>query len=762
MSILDNIYKQAGTVSNELKGMNSALKQMQTNDRKEYKLDAQERKYQKEQSKREKQDQKEFHNKVFDNTGKQVQSIKKQEQGKKLAAGLASATSAAIAKSVKKKRQEKDLDKSGDIGGGTGGPSFSAKDILMSTPIVPMGPPPGNDDHEERIVALEKIIQSEPEREKYTKLQSGGFAGAVPNLGQPGTGDHFYTHVQPGSYVLNRNAVQAMGFQGGGNVPVALEQGEIVIPPGQYDQKMMDFINYAAAPRFQSGGLVKAEHPDTGSGYSVGKDYKGRPSTLSKSAATALQKMISESGGQVKTSDITSAKRSTEKNAAVGGVPNSNHLSGNAMDIHGTSKAWLKENGQKYGWKWLDYSGHDGHFDFVGSSGPPAEGETRADPEVKESKSEETSSQEAAEEAGIPEPNVGSASDLGTLGSIGGGLFAPFFETLNNQIFGGGDNKYGIGLGHILGGVGLGTVAKIGMDSLTQAAGAAEKTIPQMTGSKGSGDRSHSPSGKGVTPISKKATGEWAPLLDLIASVESVKGSYDSIYPSSIKKGLSNMTIAQADAWQARTAGSRGSAAAGRYQFMYIKQQAAAAGLKPSEKFSPENQDKMAVALITGKRGVSKAMIKQNPTEAGKRLAMEWAGLPVLSPTQGAHRRLKAGQSYYSGDGRNSTNLPPSAVKNTFKKLKSGGLVSLKKASMSDDMSKFFVQTDNQLMEQAAGEVAPQIIQMGGESEDNSPAVTMHHSGSNLPTYDLPTRDSCPLSVYYRYHPSLNPQGMNP
>ena len=63
----------------------------------------------------------------------------------------------------------------------------------------------------------------------------------------------------------------------------------------------------------------------------------------------------------VKTSDITSSKRSAEHNARVGGVPN-NHLYGNAVDIHGTSKVWLKENGERYGWKNLVYSGHDGHL----------------------------------------------------------------------------------------------------------------------------------------------------------------------------------------------------------------------------------------------------------------------------------------------------------------------------------------------------------------------------------------------------------------
>tara|TARA_R100000406_G_scaffold52299_1_gene35553 strand:- start:512 stop:2896 length:2385 start_codon:yes stop_codon:yes gene_type:complete len=154
-------------------------------------------------------------------------------------------------------------------------------------------------------------------------------------------------------------------------------------------------------------------------------------------------------------------------------------------------------------------------------------------------------------------------------------------------------------------------------------------------------------------PTGGGSNGSWQPILELIAKHEAVGGSYDSIYPSSKKQGLSSMTIAEADAWQASTANSRGSAAAGRYQFMYIKNQAAAAGIGPNELFSPENQDKMAIALIEGKRGITMDMMKNNPDEAMIRLGKEWASLPMPRAMQGASRMVSAGQSYYAGDGRN-------------------------------------------------------------------------------------------------------------
>ena len=134
--------------------------------------------------------------------------------------------------------------------------------------------------------------------------------------------------------------------------------------PGQWGAHHV--MMNSAIPRFQSGGAVEASHPDTGSGWSIGKDAQGRPAIFSKGAADALLEAIGASNGIVKTSDITSSTRSPAKNSAVGGVPNSNHLYGNAVDIHGTSKAWLKQNGPQYGWHNLVYSGHDGHFDYKG------------------------------------------------------------------------------------------------------------------------------------------------------------------------------------------------------------------------------------------------------------------------------------------------------------------------------------------------------------------------------------------------------------
>jgi len=113
--------------------------------------------------------------------------------------------------------------------------------------------------------------------------------------------------------------------------------------------------------------VVKANHPETGSGYTVEgvTDSYGRPVILSKAGAEAFAKMIEDSNGAVKGSDVASSQRSPAKNKAVGGAPNSRHMNGTALDIHGTSNAWIRKNGQKYGWVINDYQGsHGGHFIF--------------------------------------------------------------------------------------------------------------------------------------------------------------------------------------------------------------------------------------------------------------------------------------------------------------------------------------------------------------------------------------------------------------
>jgi len=217
--------------------------------------------------------------------------------------------------------------------------------------------------------------------------------------------------ARPGEIVVNRETVNALGpdhflglnrlFGGAGaNKPKmakvqAASGGGFVLPTfstggyvsgtdtgkrGTPDPKKEDKSGGGkTAPSIPStgngsktGGLpvTSVSHPNTGSGYGLDgvTDYKGRPGVFSKGAAEAFAKMITDSSGQVKGSDIASSQRSKSYNAHVGGVSNSNHLFGNALDIHGTSQTWMRANGQKYGWIVNDYPGsHGGHFNYKGA-----------------------------------------------------------------------------------------------------------------------------------------------------------------------------------------------------------------------------------------------------------------------------------------------------------------------------------------------------------------------------------------------------------
>ena len=118
------------------------------------------------------------------------------------------------------------------------------------------------------------------------------------------------------------------------------------------------------------GAIVPASHPDSGSGFTIpnARDASGRPPIFSQCGAKAFAKMMADSGGVVRASDIASSQRNESKNRNVGGAIASEHLSGNAIDIHGPSGEWMKKHGPKYGWHLHEYDGsHGGHFEYRGS-----------------------------------------------------------------------------------------------------------------------------------------------------------------------------------------------------------------------------------------------------------------------------------------------------------------------------------------------------------------------------------------------------------
>ena len=172
---------------------------------------------------------------------------------------------------------------------------------------------------------------------------------------------------------------------------------------------------------------------------------------------------------------------------------------------------------------------------------------------------------------------------------------------------------------------------------------------------------------------SATAGGKWGPILDLIGSVE---GTYESVYPGGKIPGLTEMTIQEAynasENWRAKHGGT---GAFGSYQLVSDPiGRAKAAGLDPEKDlFSPENQDKIAITIITKYRGIDLDMLKNDPAKAQLLLAQEWAGLPVGRAMQGHNRYVTAEQSYYAGDKKNASGTSTARVRAAFNKVLGGG-----------------------------------------------------------------------------------------
>ena len=158
----------------------------------------------------------------------------------------------------------------------------------------------------------------------------------------------------------------------------------------------------------------------------------------------------------------------------------------------------------------------------------------------------------------------------------------------------------------------------------------------------------------------RTATNAVKPLLDLLAEGESTSsGGYDAVAGSGTGiPGLSNMTFGQARA-------QAGNNAIGRYQFIPETMEAAlkAAGMSMNDKFSPENQDRLATAwILNGQRKALSAYItgkSDNLSAAVDDAAFEWAALAGMT-----------GAGKYDNDGRNKATISSGRVAQTLQQVR--------------------------------------------------------------------------------------------
>ncbi|MGB3351131.1 MAG: hypothetical protein WBA85_20370 [Brucella anthropi] len=155
-------------------------------------------------------------------------------------------------------------------------------------------------------------------------------------------------------------------------------------------------------------------------------------------------------------------------------------------------------------------------------------------------------------------------------------------------------------------------------------------------------------------------------LLDFIGGIEAPRG-YDVIYGNNqdkLPKPITQMSLGELVDAQAFFTKRFKSSASGRYQFMRATLQdlSRELGLRGTQVFDANLQDRLAFHLLK-RRGYEDYMSgKISRSEFGKRLAQEWASLPVLTAVKGAHRDLKRGQSFYAGDPLNKSLVSPEKV----------------------------------------------------------------------------------------------------
>lgn len=147
-------------------------------------------------------------------------------------------------------------------------------------------------------------------------------------------------------------------------------------------------------------------------------------------------------------------------------------------------------------------------------------------------------------------------------------------------------------------------------------------------------------------------------LKGVLGMIRSGEGSYTSMYPSESYPELTNMTIGQVVQFQKqKLRDGRASAAVGAYQFLSPENAAKMAGLPLTAKFTPANQDKMAIAYMIGgsKRPALAAYIKgksNNIDAAHADIANEWAALEGPS-----------GRGMYDSDGFNKASVRAATVR---------------------------------------------------------------------------------------------------
>lgn len=157
-----------------------------------------------------------------------------------------------------------------------------------------------------------------------------------------------------------------------------------------------------------------------------------------------------------------------------------------------------------------------------------------------------------------------------------------------------------------------------------------------------------------------------------------IEGSSKSPYPL-FNKPLSDYTVGEIIAFQSRNRDANGQLwATGRYQIIpnTLKSLISSAGVSKNDKYDKKTQDKLGLQLLKNRNAIKSYIYGYVPdnndtlNKAITETAMTWSSVGVPQDMKGSKKKIKKGESYYSGGG-DKASVNPDDVGIALKKLRS-------------------------------------------------------------------------------------------
>lgn len=173
-----------------------------------------------------------------------------------------------------------------------------------------------------------------------------------------------------------------------------------------------------------------------------------------------------------------------------------------------------------------------------------------------------------------------------------------------------------------------------------------------------------------------KETPQKRAIKQLIGQKES-QGNYNALVgPKKGKKApseapITEMSLAEVLKYQDSMVGNGHlSTAVGKYQFVNttLKEiiQRNPTDFPMDEPFNEARQELAANILLDRRKWEKFANGEISDKEMATNLSMEWASFPVPEDMKGKNRDVKAGESFYAGDGKNKSGVDPQTVLKTL------------------------------------------------------------------------------------------------